>query len=55
MITETKKEEKKYQAKWLYHKELGARLIKSLEEEKSLGKGWEDSPAKLEVKKDERK
>lgn len=33
---------------YMYHKEFGARLFKSKEELKDAGKGWEDSPAKLE-------
>lgn len=35
--------------KFLYHKEHGGKLIHSSHEEKELGKGWEDTPAKFGV------
>lgn len=35
--------------KFLYHKEHGGKLLHSKEEEVSLGKGWEDSPAKFGI------
>lgn len=32
---------------FLYHREKGAKLVKDEAEAKALGKGWEDSPAKV--------
>lgn len=40
--------------KFLYHKEKGKILIKSVEEEKELGQGWKDTPAAF-LKQDEAK
>lgn len=40
------KKEKVFQPYWRYHKTKPDRLIKSIEMEKALGPGWEDSPAK---------
>ena len=37
---------------FMYHKEHGARLFGSEDELKAAGKGWVDTPAKFEQKKD---
>lgn len=35
--------------KWLYHKELEAKVVHSEDEEKGLGGGWEESPAAFQL------
>jgi hypothetical protein len=32
---------------WRYHRELPALIVKSEEEDKALGEGWADSPARF--------
>lgn len=39
-------EKKKFEHCWRFHKTKPAQLVKSLAHLKSLGAGWEDSPAK---------
>lgn len=34
--------------KYMYHKDDGSRIVHSEEDEKSLGKGWVDSPLELD-------
>lgn len=36
---------KTHYPKWRYHRTLQARIVESEEEDKALGKGWEDTPA----------
>lgn len=36
---------------FMYHKEHGARLFETEAEFKAAGRGWVDTPAKLETKK----
>jgi hypothetical protein len=35
--------------KFLYHRDYEPLLVKTEEQEKKLGAGWEDSPAKFDV------